>query len=796
VPGVGSGGTSGFLRKVYRTGPEPMDVAVGDLDGDGLADVAAACWGGLHINFGHDPRRSVRVKLGAGHHTGCVIEDYDLDGRPEVITTSNVEPAQRFFFVSFDAERKATVRSWYGAPLFTHGLATPDLDLDGLPDLVATGSASRTLDVKFNNGSGGVRIVGSTWFLDLNKRNRRGYGLAVGHLDADSLLDIAVADGTRVVVFQGKLNLSFQPGIAIPSEKDRPRRAVDVLFADLNGDGRDELIIAQEHPLLDLPKDVIVVRNEDSKLTVSQEINAGARVQSLSSGLLNEDPHLDVVATAYLTGEVVLLHGDGKGRLGKPVRLASGRGACRVAVSDVDGDRRDDLVVANRLDDTITVLLNRRDAPTFLRRGPRRAEPCPPPTRVEFKLEGLTDPYEFAGEFRLPARVREPSGLAALGGVSSTMLVLVSDKESSLFRAVLDVAGERLLVGPAIPLLGHERARLDLEGVAWDQLSGNLFLACEAKSTVLRTVLWGTRLDDPVSTGIPFRSNDGIEALALRRKKDGTPLLYAFKERHGKSLAQPFVRVFGIEDSPFELVQRGPDLKLPLYVPDQTGATVAEDRLYVVSRGMRGIVEVAFDGDGFAKEANVASYRELTGKLLGLGTPFGAVEGIAIGPAPRRDLFLLVDNNGELLGKEGLNRGREGRLLWFVNRGSRTGRPRPARVIVKQIHVPWRGAQGAPPVNATREKAREIAEGVLERLERGEDFDQLAREFHYTDSKLPARLRIAADGFKVHSGEFKERDLPMAVANLAFNLDVGETGLCEFHREESPYGYHVLLRIE
>ena len=64
-------------------------------------------------------------------------------------------------------------------------------------------------------------------------------------------------------------------------------------------------------------------------------------------------------------------------------------------------------------------------------------------------------------------------------------------------------------------------------------------------------------------------------------------------------------------------------------------------------------------------------------KQLGLESHpvFGNVEAIAFDQ--HGDLFLLVDNNRRTIGIEGRNRGVEGRLLWFRNRGeARRRKPR------------------------------------------------------------------------------------------------------------------------
>jgi uncharacterized protein YjiK len=394
--------------------------------------------------------------------------------------------------------------------------------------------------------------------------------------------------------------------------------------------------------------------------------------------------------------------------------------------------------------------------------------------------------------------VPDPSGIASVGGVVNSQFVLVSDKRNALFRGTLDRSRKRFLVGPPIPLRGFDEGGLDLEGVAFDRWSATVFLAAESDSSVLRATAFGDVMGR-LPTGFPG-GDDGVEGLALRRKLDGTPLLYVFKERMGMTGAQPPAAAFEL-DEPFALLPRAMDLKLPLFLPDQTAAMVADERLYVVSRFARGILETGLEETGFGKDARSANFRALAvalgleeGKLGMLGN----VEGIAMDP--RGDLFLLVDNNGEVVGKEELgNRGREGRLLWFRNLLPPGARPAPPRVLVKHIHVPFKGAKDAgEDVMLSEEDARKLAEDVARRARAGEDFETLASSplgGHYAKPRWGREIQVVREG-TWPGPQVEAADLPVALARLAFNLDVGEVGLASWHREESPYGFHVLLRAE
>ena len=794
VPGLGKGGAEGFERRALSTGISPYESGVGDLDGDGRNDIAVACRNGLSIHFGGALGETVFVPTCDGQMRGIAILDTDSDGRPEVMSMSRNTPPKMYFRVAFDAKRKPSVTKMIGAPQLGYALKTADLDRDGVLDLVGTswGGAreGRALHLLFGNGVGAFRVVGSRWPLANRKNPKpRGLGIAIGRLDPDGLDDIMVADGMRVRPFMGRVNLAFIPGPPIPCGP----RPVDVVLADLNGDGNNDLVVANELPFSDVRGDLAVLLNDGRKLKAHAKVEAGERVSSIAKGDLNGDGRIDIVATSYLTGEVTLLEGDGKGGLEQAGRLSSGRGAHRVIVADMDGDGRDDVVCANRLQDTVVLFYNRRPFKAAAPVGRRGVEVAPAtPVEVDFRLEGLSSPYEFVAEFKIPTRIPDPSGVAWLGGDGAhQQFVVVSDKKEALFRLILDTAGKRLLVGPAIPLKGHKGERLDLEGLAFDRASGSLFLASEASSTILRANLFG-QVVDQVPTGIEHGGNDGIEALAFRRRLDGTPLLYVFRERLGRTLGKPPVHVFGLAEDPFGLVRRGEPRKLPIPTIDQTGATLLDGKLMFLTRSLRAIAEIDFEGDGFKPGARRASFAKLAVALGYVGLPMGE----AITASAGGDLFLVVDNNGRPIGTEGKNLGPEGRLIWLRRVEPLKRREVPRKVTVKQIFIPWEGAVGNPGVKRTRAQASALAKACLARIRKGVAFDKVATEVHEPGGRLPAVMKILQPPASRERGVFMANDLPRALSRLAFALDVGQVAICEWHRSDSPHGFHVVLRIE
>jgi hypothetical protein len=799
-PGRGGAVGEGFERIVLSTGPDPLDLAAGDLDGDGHMDLAVACEGGISVRFGGPSGGYAFVPLGQGHHHGLAIDDFDGDGRPEVLTTSNVDPQRTFFFVSFDRERRAKTSDFYGAPRFVEGLVVDDFDFDGIPDVAATGYASRDLAIRFGNGALGFRTVGTLWPLAGRTGTERGLGLASGDIDRNRMRDLALADGKRVVIFRGEFNLSFQPRISIPAEPDpkKPWLPRGVAFADLDGDGRDDLLIVRDDPAEDLKDDVIVVMNReagkdgkppegsgpDAVFEVTGSVDMGDRVLAVVTGYLDRDPPLDLAATSFLSGDLVLRSGDGKGGFGPKETFGSGRGPSRLALADWDGDGRTDLLVSNRLDDTVSIFLNRREGVPRMPPPPERAVRAQGPVEETFALEGLSEPYEFAGEYRLPKEVHEPSGIACLGSTAvMDQLVVVSDKRSALFRATLDRGSKRLLVGPAVSLIGLERERLDLEAVTWDQWTGNLFLGCEADSSVLRADLFGHVLGR-AKTGIESSGNDGIEAAAFRRLKDGTPLLYVFRERIGTTGRQPPFEIDDIKDDPFALVPRRKDLKLPALLLDQTDAAVLDARMFVVSRLTREVLEFGLEDELVSGEGvRRASYLRLTDELLGLRNKkyplFGNVEGIALDW--NHDIFLVVDNNGETMGIPGKNEGSEGRLLWFRCTGKAQAKPQADRWKIRKLVLPGKAEGRAP------------AEELLRQARAGASPEKLADE---SGLAAPDWLTVVDNRIRPQPGQCSLSELPLALARLIPNMEVGEIDLCGYDPEEFPDGWAIVWRVE
>lgn len=115
---------------------------------------------------------------------------------------------------------------------------------------------------------------------------------------------------------------------------------------------------------------------------------------------------------------------------------------------------------------------------------------------------------------------------------------------------------------------------------------------------------------------------------------------------------------------------------------------------------------------------------------------------------------------------------------------------------IKLQHILISFAGKVPGKNITRsqDEARALAAQVLERARKGEDFDELVRA--YTDDQAPGFYLLANTGITPAAGEFSRDRMVPAFGNVGFTLKPGEIGMAEYDPATSPYGWHIIKRIE
>lgn len=163
---------------------------------------------------------------------------------------------------------------------------------------------------------------------------------------------------TSISVLLGNGDGTFQPAEILPDGGAGVPIAVTV--ADVNGDGAPDIITCNYNFKLGLsnePASISVFLNNGNGTFAPAKYYAhvGGALTSVVVG--DFDGHPDIVAGSVF-GQIILMPGNGDGTFGAPRQIGdAGLGATTMAVSDLTGDGKQDLIVNNEVEGAVTVLL-------------------------------------------------------------------------------------------------------------------------------------------------------------------------------------------------------------------------------------------------------------------------------------------------------------------------------------------------------------------------------------------------------------------------------------------------------
>lgn len=117
----------------------------------------------------------------------------------------------------------------------------------------------------------------------------------------------------------------------------------------------------------------------------------------------------------------------------------------------------------------------------------------------------------------------------------------------------------------------------------------------------------------------------------------------------------------------------------------------------------------------------------------------------------------------------------------------------PEKLVVQHILIGFKRSIAGKKITRTKKEAQLLAEELLKRARDGEDFDALVKE--YTDDRYPGYIAMANLGVDPMGG-MSRRDMVDGFGDVSFSLEVGEIGMCPWHGRKSPFGWHIIKRLE
>ena len=385
---------------IYDSGDNNAESAVvADVNSDGNPDLVAvnAC---VDTDCAGDG--SVAVLLGNGDGTFQTAVSYDTagffansvavadvngDGKPDLIVGN-------FCGFTNDCElslgRSGTVSVLLGngdgtfqtavvydpGGYFPISVTLADVNGDGKPDLVVANECgdstcfsfapNGTVSVMLGNGDGTFQ---SAVIYDSGGLSTR--SVVVADVNGDGMPDIVVASG-----YDGGGNLQEGAAGILLGNGDGTFQAVvvygsggaetnSVAVKDVNADGKPDLVVASEGAV------GVMLGNGDGTFQLAVSYGLSGFGNSVAVADVNGDGKLDIVVASSCgggpnCGQMDVMLGNGDGTFQAAAGYTSGGLGNSVAVADVNGDGKPDIVVASGFDGRSLGVLMNMEVPTYV----------------------------------------------------------------------------------------------------------------------------------------------------------------------------------------------------------------------------------------------------------------------------------------------------------------------------------------------------------------------------------------------------------------------------------------------